>query len=74
MSKQDWGDFDEDDNENLLVARESNGEIKKIYPYPFDDSIMQTPLTLKSEKNCFVENLDFVRVIYNWLPASGDSA
>jgi hypothetical protein len=56
MSKQDWGDFDEDDNENLLVARESNGEIKKIYPYPFDDSIMQTPLTLKSEKNCFVES------------------
>ncbi len=26
------------------------------------------------QKNCFVENYDFVRVIYNWLPASGGSA
>ena len=56
MSKPNWETYGEDDNRNLLVNREINGEIEKIYPYPFDDSIMQTPPTLKSEKNCFVES------------------
>ena len=52
ISKQNWEAYGEDDNENLLVDRERNEEIEKIYPYYLDKSILDKQLypLAKSEK------------------------
>ena len=58
ISKQNWENNNEDDNEDLLADRERNDEIEKIYPYSLDRSILDKSLypLAKSEKNCFVDD------------------
>lgn len=54
MNQQEYEFNNEDDDQNLLVERETTGEIKRIYPYQFDDSFYRTP-PYKSQKNCLVD-------------------